>query len=253
MNESTEALYNRASMDWQRSEPVLLSDYTARPFLLNWCMPVEGLNVLDLGCGEGYFARHLAQRGAGTIQAMDLSPEMVKRATEEEARDPRNISYSCGSATDLSRFETGSFDVVVAVFLFNYLTKAQSEQTMCEVARVLRKGGRFIFAVPHPSLSFLRSEQPPFYFSREGAGYFSGRDKLFEGKIWRRDGKSVGVRCVHKTLDDYFDCMRNAGFRCLPEVKELHVTDEMLALDPDFFGPLKDDPLHMAFKLEKTS
>ncbi|MGK0431950.1 MAG: hypothetical protein ACJA0V_001085, partial [Planctomycetota bacterium] len=39
MNVTTRELYNDASNDWQRSEPVLLSDFTARPFLLKWCEP----------------------------------------------------------------------------------------------------------------------------------------------------------------------------------------------------------------------
>ena len=48
------------------------------------------------------------------------------------------------------------------VFLFNYLDRMQTQRTMREIYRVLRPGGRFIFAVPHPSLPFLRPEAPPF-------------------------------------------------------------------------------------------
>ena len=49
MPESTAAIYDRAATNWQRSEPVLLSDYTARPFLLDWCESIAGARVLDLG------------------------------------------------------------------------------------------------------------------------------------------------------------------------------------------------------------
>ena len=251
MDESTKSLYDRASQDWQRNEPILLSDFTARPFLLDWCEPVKDLAVLDLGCGEGYFARNLKRRGAGPIQAMDLSKEMVNRGAVQEESEPLGIEYSSGDATDLSRFDSESFDLVVAVFLFNYLDVEQSKQTMREVLRILRSGGRFVFAVPHPSLSFLRPEEPPFYFARGSNGYFSGRNQSFEGEIWRRDGKSVRVRCVHKTLQDYFECLRAAGFADLPELRELHVTDEMCAVDPEFFTPLVDQPLHLAIRLEK--
>lgn len=121
---------------------------------------------------------------------------------------------------------------------------------MTEAARVLRPGGKFVFAVPHPSLAFVREEAPPFFFTRGTNGYFSGRDTQFEGKIWRRDGEAVRVRCVHKTLDDYFRALAKAGFRFLPDVQELHVTEEHLALDPAFFEPLRDVPLHVAFRLE---
>ena len=37
----------------------------------------------------------------------------------------------------------------------------------------------------------------------------------------------------------------------MPEVEELGVTEEMLAVDPDFFGPLMDQPLHLALRIER--
>ena len=35
----------------------------------------------------------------------------------------------------------------------------------------------------------------------------------------------------------------------MPHVEELHITADHVALDPDFFGPLVDLPLHVAFSL----
>jgi hypothetical protein len=59
----------------------------------------------------------------------------------------------------------------------------------------------------------------------------------------------VPVRCVHKTLADYFDALTHAGFTTMPDVHELGVTAEHLRLDPAFFGPLVDQPLQVAFRL----
>ena len=251
MSSSTRSLYDGASRSWKRSDPVLLSDYTARPFLLDWCEPVEAETVLELGCGEGYFARKLARRGAGQIEGLDLSSEMIARAREQEAAQPLGIRYAVGDAPHLERFEAASFDLVAAVFLFNYLDCEATAATLAEIFRVLRPGGRLVFAVPHPSLPFMRAEEPPFYFARQDAGYFSGRDHNFEGRIDRRDGVSVPVRCVHKTLADYFRALGAAGFQSMPEVEELWATPEILAVDPAFFGPLEDQPLHLAFRLAK--
>lgn len=250
MTLTTAELYDLASAGWQRGQPVLLSDFTARPFVLRWVQPIAGKDVLDLGCGEGYVARQLAAAGAARLVGLDVSAEMVRRAAEAEQRQPLGIEYHVGDACGLSAFADGSFDLVVAVFLFNYLDRQGTEQAMREIRRVLRPGGRFVFTVPHPSLPFLRPEEPPFYFAREGAGYLSGRDRTFEGRIWRRDGESVPVRCVHKTFADYFTALRAAGFTTLPDVEELHVTPEMVEIDPGFFGPLQDVPLHVAFRLE---
>jgi len=255
MTISTEKLYDRASQNWARKEPMLLSDFTARPFLLDWCQPVRGLDVLDLGCGEGYFARNLSLQGAENIEGVDLSSEMIERALDEENREGLGIRYRTGDATGLSDFSDNSFDLVVAVFLFNYMTRAQTALAMKAVHRVLRPGGRFVFAVPHPSFPFSeesREQRAPFYFTAGDSGYISGRDQVFEGEIFRRDGVALAVRCVHKTLSDYFSCIRSAGFSKLPEIEELHVTPEMLEVDEDFFSPLTDRPLHLAFRMEKA-
>lgn len=252
MSQTTAELYDRAADRWERVAPVLLSDFTARPFLLEWCEPVRGRTVLDLGCGEGYVARQLKNRGAERIVGLDISEEMIRHARERESREQLGISFSTGDACDLGTIATGSIDLVVAVFLFNYLERNQCSTVMREVMRVLRPGGTFIFSVPHPSLAFIRPEEPPFYFERKNAGYFSGRDQNFEGRIWRRDGESVPVRCVHKTLEDYFHCLRSAGFTSLPEIAELHVTDEHVAFDRAFFEPLRDQPLHLAFRTQKA-
>jgi len=67
--------------------------------------------------------------------------------------------------------------------------------------------------------------------------------------MWRRAGRAVPVRCVHKTLADYFSALTRAGFTTMPDVYELGVTDEHLRLDLTFFGPLVDQPLQVAFRL----
>ncbi len=252
MSESTASLYNRSAERWRRVEPVLLSDFTARPHVLDWCQPIEGARVLDLGCGEGYMARRLLELGAASVHGIDISAEMIERASAEVAPGLESrCRFEVGTATELDDLEAGTFDLVLCVFLFNYLTREEMTSAMTHAVRLLRPGGTFVFSAPHPSLAFLRPQEKPFYFSRGEHGYFSGRDRLFEGEIWRRDGASVPVRCVHKTMDDFFEALEAAGFRSLPRVKELHVTEEHIAFDSEFFGPLRDTPLHVAFRLER--
>ena len=106
------------------------------------------------------------------------------------------------------------------------------------------------FSVPHPSLPFLKSDRFPFYFTPSG-GYFSAKDILFPGEIWRRDGEKVQVQCIHKTFEDYFTALQQAGFETLPKIKELHINEQHIALDHTFFAPLQDLPLHVACKIKK--
>ena len=244
------ALYDHTATNWARHQPSSLSDYTARPQVLALCEPLAGKDVLDLGCGEGYCSRMLSQRGA-SVTGLDLSPGMIDLARQAEQAQPLGIRYDTADATRVD-LGTASMDLVVAVFLFNYLDVDQMRRTMANVHRMLRPGGHFVFAVPHPAFAFMRPAAPPFYFDVGQAGYFSQRNTSFAGKIWKRDGSALDVQLVHKTLGDYFDGLRLAGFATMPSVTELTVTPEMVDLDPAFFGPLFDYPLHLAIKVARS-
>jgi SAM-dependent methyltransferase len=243
------ALYDKHASRWQRRKPSSLSDFTGRPAVFDLCGDVSGLDILDLGCGEGYCSRELAGRGARSVTGVELSAEMVQLARAQEDELKQGITYRQGDVTRLEDADA-SYDLAVGVFVYNYVTAGQMLASFREARRVLRPGARFVFAVPHPSFAFIRKDRaPPFYFDVADAGYFSGRDVRFQGEIRRRDGTALPVQMVHKTLGDYFDALRAAGFSAMPEVRELRVLPEHLALDPGFFSPVADVPLHLAIRV----
>jgi SAM-dependent methyltransferase len=246
---STRDLYDASAGAWTRNAPISLSDFTARPFVLKLCEPYHGARVLDLGCGEGYCARQLKSAGAGEVLGIDLSSGMIDAAIKEERERPLGIVYQQGDAQRLATFDSGHFDLVVAVFLFNYLDCDAMTQCMREVFRVLKPGGKFVFSVPHPAFPYMRAPKPPFYFDLGAASYFAARNIRYAGKIWRRDGSALDVQVVHKTVEDYFSALGEAGFHQLPELRELTVTQSILEVDPAFFGPLLGLPLHMALSI----
>jgi SAM-dependent methyltransferase len=243
-------LYDQTAANWSRHRPSSLSDYTARPQVMALCEPLADKFVLDLGCGEGYCSRMLRQRGAQVV-GLDVSERMIELARQAERAQPLGIRYDTADAVTADLGDA-SVDLVVAVFLFNYLAVEQMHKTMANVHRMLRPGGSFVFAVPHPAFAFMRKPAPPFYFDIGSAGYFSARDSVFGGKIWKNDGSALDVQLVHKTIEDYFEGLRKAGFSAMPIVTELTVTSDMVAMDPDFFGPLFDLPLHMAVKVGRA-
>jgi cyclopropane fatty-acyl-phospholipid synthase-like methyltransferase len=249
---TTEALYDAHATKWTRRERTMLSDFTARPFVLEELGPLAGTHVLDLGCGEGYVARLIAEAGAKSVFGVDVSGEMVRAA---RAATPPGLDCELRfEAVDASApFEPSRelYDRIVAVFLFNYLDRAAMTAVLRLAHERLAPGGRFLFTVPHPCFPYMRDAAAPFYFDTEAKDYFAGVDHTYEGKIWRRDGTAVPVRCVHKTFADYFDALAAAGFSALPKLRELRVTAEHLALDPAFFGPLRGQPLHVLFRIDR--
>lgn len=245
----TRTLYDQNAGSWVRREPSSLSDYTGRQRVLELCEPVKGKRILDLGCGEGYCSRILRNRGAEVL-GVDISPQMIERAREAEEIDEFGIDYAVHDAASM-RLGEAQFDMVVAVFLFNYLNVEQMRKTMSNVHSTLRSGGHFVFAVPHPAFPFMREPAAPFYFDIGEAGYFSSRNSLFPGQIWKRDGTALDVQLVHKTLEDYFEALKFAGFDAMPTVLELKVTEDMLGIDRGFFGPIVDVPLHLGFRVAR--
>ena len=246
--ERTQDLYDRHTHLWIREEPTLLSDYTARPRVIESLGSVDGLDILDLGCGEGYLSRALYRLGAASVRGLDISTQMVRAANEQNAQDGYRIVYE---ARDLREWQPPKeqFDRAIAVFLFNYLNLQDSLSVLTRCRRTLRRDGELVLTLPHPSLPWLRAAEAPFYFKRPSLPYHGARDMRLEGRIWQRAGESVPVVCFHKTMEDVFRLLSQAGFSCVLEFRELYVTDEHKAIDPLFFGPLEGTPLHILIKV----
>ena len=245
----TKQVYDKNAEKWLRLTPSSLSDFTARPLVFDACGKLNNRSVLDIGCGEGYCARELKRRGAGNYLGIDLSEQMILAAKHQEERDQLGIEYRTCNVVE---FEADhKFDLCIAVFLFNYLTVEDMQRVFNMVNNALSENGEFIFSVPHPCFPFMNPHnRPPFYFESTDKNYFSDINQQFEGKIWKQDGEPLHVQCVHKTFENYFTCLANAGFSRMPKIKELTVTPELVSQDRDFFGPLLNQPLHVLFHIQ---
>ncbi len=249
--DSFAGLFDQNADQWARREPMILSDFTARPRVLQELAPLTGKHVLDLGCGEGYVARLVAQAGARSVFGIDISGEMVGRARQAAAAGaPCPMTFESGNAVNFQDFPPEPFDRVIAVFMVSYLSCAEMTAVFRAVRSRLAPGGRFIFTVPHPLLPYIRPLEKPVYFDSNGRDYFAGVDESYEGYIWRRDGKAVQVSYMHKTFADYFDALAAAGFQTLPKIIELRVTEEHLALDREFFEGAMGYPLQVLFRID---
>ncbi len=95
--------------------------------------------VLDLGCGAGFLANHLAKCGHA-VTGLDASDENLAIATRYDHTS--SVSYIVGDARALP-FVGASFDVVCAMDLLEHVEDPAS--VVAEASRVLAPGGLFIF------------------------------------------------------------------------------------------------------------
>ncbi|MGW0452988.1 class I SAM-dependent methyltransferase [Gordonia sputi] len=105
-------------------------------------LPYE--RAMELGCGTGFFLLNLMQSGVAKKGSVtDLSPGMVKVAL----RNAENLGLDVdGRVADAERipYDDNTFDLVVGHAVLHHIPDV--EQALSEVLRVLKPGGRFVFA-----------------------------------------------------------------------------------------------------------
>ena len=107
---------------------------------------VPGETVLDLGCGAGLDLYLYAQAtGAnGRVYGLDISERMIAKAGRNMGMlNVKNVEFLCASADSIP-LPDKSVDLVTANGIYNL--SPDKIAVMREVARVLRSGGRTVFA-----------------------------------------------------------------------------------------------------------
>ncbi len=103
---------------------------------------VDGLDVLELGCGAALWSIALARRGA-RVTALDLSDRQLEHARRNVAQAGVQVTLVHASAEAVPVPEA-SFDVVFCDH--GAMSFADPFSTVPEVARILRPGGLFAFS-----------------------------------------------------------------------------------------------------------
>lgn len=131
--------------------------------------------VLDLGCGPGRNALHLAARGF-EVDAVDLSPAAVAWAAER-AREAgvEGARFHCGDAFALAGTElAGPYDLVYDSGCFHHLPPHRRVSYLALLERVLAPGGLFGLTCFAAGAGGMGSEVPDADFYRDGAGLRGG-------------------------------------------------------------------------------
>ena len=144
--EDAREFWNRVADDWQTqvgrdgdANRRLNSD----PVLWSFAGDVQGLKVLDAGCGTGYLSIKLAERGA-LVTGIDFSERMIAIA---RATDP-TTDFRVDSCSELSTIEDDAFDMVVANYVL--MDTPDLEGTIVAFHRVLKPGGVAVLIFSHP-------------------------------------------------------------------------------------------------------
>ncbi|HET7409699.1 MAG TPA: class I SAM-dependent methyltransferase [Paracoccaceae bacterium] len=203
------------------------------PAQIAMCGDVAGLRVLDLGCGNGYFSRAMAGRGA-RVTAVDLSPKQIGHARRIEAEQPMGIDYRVMDAETVGEhFAPDSFDLVTSCVALQDMP--EPKRAIAGAFAVLRPGGRLVAAITHPCV-----DTPLRQWATDETGTRTALmiDRYFERVpmtyTWseRRMAYTWQITSRHATLSDWFGWFLEAGL-ALRALSEPQPTPETLARHPD--------------------
>jgi 2-polyprenyl-3-methyl-5-hydroxy-6-metoxy-1,4-benzoquinol methylase len=113
--------------------------------LLRWLDPQAGEDILDVGCGDGYFVRRIAKSGARVV-GIDI---IDGRATRRGRGAPQDGSELLTMNAEDMEFEPASFDKVISLCVLEHIRR--DDLVFEKIAAVLRPGG--LLALSADSLS----------------------------------------------------------------------------------------------------
>ncbi|MGH2517704.1 MAG: class I SAM-dependent methyltransferase [Ktedonobacterales bacterium] len=150
------AYYDRIARQWHRitgHSGGAFKRYVLNDVLIEAIGGVEGVAILELGAGNGYFLplvmrRYSGQRSA-RIVISDFSSALLTIA-QSELRVV-GAEYLQLDVRESFPFANGSFDLLLATMLFNELSDGELRRALAECVRVLRPGGRLLATVTHPA------------------------------------------------------------------------------------------------------
>ncbi len=213
--------------------------YIIDPALWNLIGDVNGITILDAGCGNGYLTRQLASKGAKAI-GIDFSKRFIEFCKKTESETNLGCEFHEGSLTEMSMFETQTFDIVVSNIVM--VDVLDYKKAFREIARVLKEDGRFIWSNTHPV--FGRSATAgDFKFPKDSRRneerYIKLVDRYFETGAELIDWFRSPTWQFIRTLEDYSKALKEVGFviseirEPQPLIEDIQKHPEYLAFDAD--------------------
>jgi 2-polyprenyl-3-methyl-5-hydroxy-6-metoxy-1,4-benzoquinol methylase len=218
--------------------------------LVEACEPVRGLDVLDLGCGQGWFSRQLAMRGA-KVRAIDWSERLIGHARRHEAEAPLGIAYEVLDAAHVGeRFGASSLDRITACM--SIMDMPAPGAVLASARPLLRDGGRLVMSVPNPVTDSTYREWERDAYGRKKSlkidRYFDAATTLMD---WGMKRLATRFRTVQYryTLEQWSRMIEDAGF-VIARLREPRPASEVLAKCPELAAATRL-PFFLIFELSE--
>jgi SAM-dependent methyltransferase len=180
----------------------------AIPALLDLLQPAAGEHVLDVGCGPGVLAPHVARAGA-RYTGVDASRKLIRFARAHHGAHGRFLVGDATRLAETAGVEAGGCDG--AAFLLSIQDIDPLEDALASAAWALRAGGRVVLLMTHPCFRIPR---------QSGWGWDAGRQLRFRrvdsylGRLavpMKAHGGGGATRSYHRPLSAYVNGLAACG------------------------------------------
>ncbi|MFX1566707.1 MAG: class I SAM-dependent methyltransferase, partial [Promethearchaeota archaeon] len=138
-----------------RIETKAYNAYIERPSTLSLLPDLKEKHVLDAGCGPGFYAEILLERGA-KVTAIDISPKMIEFAKQRVGT--RATLRLTNLEEPLDFLNDKSVDVVFSSLVLDYIKNWPP--LFSEFSRILKDDGYLIFSIEHPAAKWSNPDHP---------------------------------------------------------------------------------------------
>jgi len=153
---------------------------------------LAGLQVLDIGCGSGWYAEKLVEAQT-QVTALDASPTMVE-LTKQRLKGKGKV-YLADLEQPLSFLQDNNFDLIVASLIIHYVKNWLP--LFAELARVIKRQGILVFSTHQPHMEATLFKLKNYY------------QKILITDHWKDVGE---VKYYHHTLHELSEGLYQAGF-----------------------------------------
>lgn len=203
-----------------------------RPTTLALLPTVDNIDVLDAGCGHGWYADWLVRHGARVV-AVDRSAAMVALAQKHLAGRARVIQGDVSNLRGILADQT--FDLVLSSLVLHY--HADLSTVFAEFARLLRPSGTLVFSTHHPVHDQVSILDP---------GYLNA--ELIEEE-WGWLGEKM--RYYRRPLRDLTEPLADAGF-IIERLCEPTPSEALKLKDPKGYDRLRRLPAFIFVRSRKS-
>lgn len=171
--------------------------------------PQSSQKILDIGCGEGFFARAFAEQGA-EVYGFDIGPELI--AIAQKHKTP-HTHFAVAPATDIKTMADNSCDAAVCILALQNIRDLNG--AVREAHRIVRTGGSYYIVLNHPAFRIPQSsswhwDEETHTLARRNDAYLTER----EIPIIMHPGAEPHAKTYsyHRSLQLYIKTLVNTGF-----------------------------------------